>query len=140
MGSMTMKWARENLFKDTEIGWSIKSMDQAWVIFALHLDSKSLSYWVKDATYSSEDIFEDGVEVWLNPKEAQDKIVRLREHFPRFDWHVLNVGDHTRQQREQMGHTAYNGGKPLLRGKFRSSDAALAALHRHHLAHQDLED
>lgn len=134
MGSLDMAYAKDNIFEDTEIGWSIKSLQRCWVVFSLSLDSKTLSYWVKDATYSSEGVFEDRVEVWLNPKEAQQKAVKLREHFPRWDWHVLNVGDKARQERERVGATAFNDGKPLLQGKYRASDAALAALHRHHLA------
>lgn len=126
-----MAYATKHLFENTELGYSLRSLDKAWVIFALSLDSKDLSWYINDQLSTDDTVFLDDVAVWLSPVDAKKEIPRLRDLSPLWDWHILNVGDYLRQQRETFGATAFLGGKPFLRGRHRASDAGLAALYRH---------
>lgn len=125
-----MAYAIKNIFEPTEIGYSIKSLQKAWVVFALSVDSRNLFFYIDDETGTEDSVFIDSVAVWLTPGEAHEEVRRQRLRNPLWDWHALNVGDYSRQEREMLGQTTYNMGQPYLRGKYKASEAALAALYR----------
>lgn len=128
---LTYNEALNSIIEHTEIGYTLRSQDRLWVVFAFDLESEDEFRYNRVYTRGigkgwGYDLTIPGVLCWTSRWEAEAFARRLRNHLTTPDGtpkvYVMNLGDSARYEAQIIGHD--NGREVRSTPKFKGSEQA----------------